>query len=308
VRGLLLGGYKNMKIKWYNLLLFISPAFILYTIFVIYPFISSIYLSFFSWVGVGAKKYVGLKNFYDTLFGSFKEEFFNALWHNIYFFIVVSIVEVSLGFIVALGLATQIKGYHIFRSIIYIPNVISMVLVGFIWGLILNPQIGLINQILKAIGLGHFAKAWLGDPNFAFNTIIAVNIWRHLGFYVLVMLAAIINIQPDFIEAAYIDGANNWNVIKNIIIPLTIPTAQTLILLLFIWSFSVFELIYALEGVQAGPFRSTDVLGTLFYRTAFGGLGSARMDLGLGAAIVTLMFLIILPVSFLYIRLVERRR
>lgn len=297
-----------MKIKWFHFCIFVLPAFFLYTLFVIYPFISSIHLSFFSWVGVGAKKYVGLRNFIDIIFGNFKGEFFNALWHNIYFFIVVSIIEVSLGFLIALGLASQIKGYHIFRSIIYLPNVISMVLVGFIWGLILNPQIGLINQFLKFIGLSNLAKPWLGDPSLAFNTIIAVNIWRHLGFYVLVMLASIIGILPDYIEAGYIDGASNWQIIRKIIIPMTLPTTQTLILLLFIWSFSVFELVYALEGVQAGPFRSTDVLGTLFYRTAFGGLGSARMDLGLGAAIVTLMFIFILPVSFIYVRFVERRR
>lgn len=297
-----------MKIKWFHFCIFVLPAFFLYTVFVIYPFISSIYLSFFSWVGVGAKKYVGLRNFFDILVGNFKGEFFNAFWHNIYFFIVVSIIEVSLGFLIALGLASQIKGYHIFRGIIYLPNVISMVLVGFIWGLILNPQIGLINQFLKLIGLNKLAKPWLGDPNLAFNTIIAVNIWRHLGFYVLVMLASIIGILPDYIEAGYIDGASNWQIVRKIIIPMTLPTVQTLLLLLFIWSFSVFELVYALEGVQAGPFRTTDVLGTLFYRTAFGGLGSARMDLGLGAAIVTLMFIIILPVSFIYVRLIERRR
>ena len=121
------------------------------------------------------------------------------------------------------------------------------------------------------------------------------------------LLAAIIDIPPELFEAAYIDGASNWKVVWQIIFPLTIPTFQTLTVLLFIWSFNIFDIVYALEGVQAGPFRSTDVLGTLFYRTAFGGLGSAATDLGLGAAVAVLIFIMVIPLLLLYIYMVERR-
>ncbi|MFN4191191.1 MAG: carbohydrate ABC transporter permease, partial [Pseudothermotoga sp.] len=116
-----------------------------------------------------------------------------------------------------------------------------------------------------------------------------------------------LNISPDLIEAAYIDGANNWKISWRIIFPLTVPTFRTLLILLFIGSFNVFDMIYALTGVQAGPFRSTDVLGTVFYRTAFGGLGSAYTDMGLGAAVTVFIFMIVMPMSILYVYLVERR-
>lgn len=184
---------------------------------------------------------------------------------------------------------------------------IPIILVGFMWSLFLNPQIGFVNQLLRAIGLKNLAKPWLGDPNLALTVIILVNVWRSIGFYVLVLLAAIQNIPLDLIEAAYMDGASNWQLIRKVIFPLTLPTFRTLLILLFIWSFNTFELIYAMVGVQAGPFRSTDVLGTLFYRTAFGGLGSAVVDMGLGAAVTVFIFCIVMPLSILYVVYKEKR-
>jgi raffinose/stachyose/melibiose transport system permease protein len=296
-----------LRVKYRKLLPFILPALLIYMTFIIYPFAYSFFLSFFSWNGVGEKIFVGIKNFKEMLFGNYSKEFFNALGHNIYIFIMLTIFELGLGFVIATLLATNIKGRRVFQTIAYLPNIISMVLVGFIWSMMLNPQWGLINQFLRTIGLGFLAKPWLGDPNTALNTIIFVNIWRNVGFYVLVMLAAIIDIPPELFEAAYMDGASNWKVVWRIIFPLTVPTFQTLVVLLFIWSFNIFDVVYALEGVQAGPFRSTDVLGTLFYRTAFGGLGSAATDLGLGAAVAVLIFMMVIPLSLLYVFLVERR-
>ena len=290
------------------ILLFVLPALVLYTTFVIYPFIYSFVLSFYQWPGVGKKIFIGLKNFRDILTGPFAQEFRNAFVHNIYFFALTAVFELGLGFIIAVLFVTAIRGKRIFQTLVYLPNVISMILVGFIWNMMLNPQWGLVNKFLKTIGLGFLAKPWLGDPNLALNTIIAVNVWRHLGFYVLVFYAAIISIHPDLINAAYIDGANNFQIIRYIIFPMVVPTLQTLLILLFIWSFNVFDIVYALEGVQAGPFRSTDVLGTLFYRTAFGGLGSSRMDFGLGAAIAVIMFVIVVPLSMFYAYMAEKRR
>jgi len=291
----------------YYLLLFILPGLVLYTMFVIYPFIASLLLSFYKWAGVGPKIFVGLGNFKELLFGAFRGDVLNALIHNIYFFTATSILELGLGFFVALMLASNIKKASLFKTIVYIPNMIPMILVGFLWGLFLNPQVGLVNQTLKTIGLGFLARPWLGDATLAFPTIILVNVWRNLGFYVLILLASILNIPNELMEAAYIDGASPWNVVWKIIFPLSIPTFRTLLILMFIWSFNVFDIVYALEGAQAGPFRSTDVLGTLFYRTAFGGLGSGITGMGLGATLSVFIFLIIMPVSILYVHIVERK-
>ncbi len=297
-----------MSIKLRYLLVFIIPAMLLYTVFIIYPLFDSLILSFFSWPGVGSRTFVGFKNFQTLFTGSYAKELFNAFLNNVYFFLLLILLELGLGFLIALMLASKIKGAGVFRVITYIPNMIPLVLVGFMWGLFLNPQVGLVNQLLKLVGLGGLAQPWLGLENTALTTIILVNVWRNLGFYVLVILAAILDISPDLIEAAYIDGANNWKITWRIIFPLTFSTFRTLAILLFIWSFNIFDTVYALTGVQAGPYRSTDVLGTLFYRTAFGGLGSGAVDMGLGASVTVFIFMIVMPVSILYVYLVEKRQ
>ncbi len=296
-----------MKIKFLYIFLFMVPGILLYTMFVAYSFGYSLSLSFFSWPGVGPKMFVGFQNYKDALVGIYSTEFFRALSHNVYFFTLVTLLELGLGFLLALALATQLRGYHVFQTIVFMPNIISLVMVGFIWGMLLNPQIGLINEFLRSVRLGGLARGWLGDSDIVLTVIILVNVWRNVGFYILILLAAILNIPPEFFEAAYIDGATNLKITWHIVLPLVKPTFQTLTILLFIWSFNVFDLVYALEGVQAGPFRSTDVLGTLFYRTAFGGLGSARLDLGLGATVASLIFVIVFPVSILYVYFVERK-
>lgn len=290
------------------LAIFLGPAVLLYTTFVTYPLITSLVFSLYKWPGVGPMHFVGIKNFQMLFVGPYANELFNAFRHNLYFFGLNALLELGLGFLVALILATKLRGKGIFRALVYFPNTIPIVLVGFMWSLFLNPQIGLVNQFLRKAGLAWLAKPWLGDPQLALTTIVLVNVWRNLGFYVLVLLAAIQGIPADIIEAAYVDGANHWHLVLKIILPLTIPTFRTLALLLFVWSFNVFDLVYALTGVQAGPFRSTDVLGTLFYRTAFGGLGSSYVDMGLGAAVTVFIFAIVVPVSIAYVWLLERRQ
>ncbi|HPE68793.1 MAG TPA: sugar ABC transporter permease [Thermotogota bacterium] len=297
-----------MKCKTRYVLLFTVPALVLYTLFVIYPFLYSFILSFFSWSGVGERTFVGFQNFQRLVSGAYADEFRNALLHNVYFFFANTIFELGLAFIIAIILASLTWGRRFFQTIVYLPNVISMVLVGFIWSMMLNPQWGLINHLLRSVGLKGWAQPWLGQESTALNTVILVNIWRNIGFYILVFFAAILAIPKELFDAAYIDGASNWRVTWKIVFPLTVPTFQTLLILLFIWSFNIFDVVYALEGVQAGPFRSTDVLGTLFYRTAFGGLGSSAQDYGLGAAVVVLVFCMVIPLSMVYAFMLDRRR
>lgn len=295
------------KVKIGYLLVFTLPALSLYTLFVIYPIIGSLFISFYKWSGVGPMTFVGFSNFQALFIGYFSSQLWNAFFHNLIFFFFTSLLELGLGFFLALMIASNIRGGNYFKTIIYIPNMIPMVMVGFLWGLFLNPQIGFINNLLKLTGLGFMVQPWLGSMTFAFPTVIAVNIWRNLGFYVLVLLAAIINVPNELLEAAYIDGASAWNVVWKIIFPLSFSTFRTLLLLLFIWSFNVFDIVYALEGAQAGPAGATDVLGTLFYRTAFGGLGSGGTGMGLGAAVSVFIFLMIFPVSIIYVYSVEKR-
>ncbi len=297
----------KQKMKKYSFLWMLAPAFILYTMLIAYPFVSSLILSFFKWPGVGKKIFVGLANYKNVLTGYMSREFYRALGHNVIFFILSWILGVIPGLIFAIFLTARIWGNNFFKTLYFIPNTLSIVIVGFLWSLLLNPQWGFVNQFLKFVGLGFLAKPWLGDTTLALPTIIVVNAWRSMGFYILTFLAGIVGINRELFEAARIDGANERQIIFRIVIPQLYPIIGTVTILKVIWSFNVFDIIFAMEGTQAGPAGATDVLGTLFYRIAFGGLGSSEVGMGLGATVVTLIFLIVFPVSIIYVFMVEKR-
>ncbi len=283
------------------------PALVLYSVFVAYPFASSLGLSFFEWPGIGPKTFVGLDNYRNFLSGFMAPEFYRALWHNIVFFFWSLLLSVVPGLFFAFLLAAGLKGTKLLKIIYFFPNTLAIVVVGFLWGLLLNPQWGLVNQLFKAVGLGFLAKPWLGDTELALPTIIVITAWRGLGFYILVYLAAIVGVDREMTEAARIDGASEFQIAVRIVLPHLAPVIATTSMLKFIWTFNIFDIVYAMEGSQGGPAGSTDVLGTLFYRIAFGGLGSSQVGMGLGATVVTLIFLLVLPVSIFYIFFVERR-
>ena len=291
----------------YSYLLMLLPALILYSVFVVYPFISSLFLSLFQWSGMGPKTFVGLANYKQVLFGTMQLEFFRALGHNIFFFAFSLLLEFVVGLVLALILASRLRGHRFFETLFFLPNTLSIVIVGFLWGLLLNPQRGFINRFFEAVGLDFLVLPWLGDPALALPTVVAVSSWRAMGFYVLVLLAALLDIPQELYEAADIDGASFWQKTRRITFPLLLPTLGTLTILHFIWSFNVFDIVYAMEGTQAGPAHATDVLGTLFYRIAFGGLGSSYVDMGLGATVISLMFLLIFPISMAYVFYTERQ-
>ncbi|MCE1206692.1 MAG: sugar ABC transporter permease [Spirochaetia bacterium] len=288
-------------------LLMLLPALLLYSLFVAYPFFSSLGLSFYDWPGIGPKKFIGFGNYRNILTGFMAPEFFRAAWHNVIFFIWSLVLSVVPGLFFAFLLAAGIKGTKFLKVIYFFPNTLAIVIVGFLWGLLLNPQWGLVNQLFKAVGLGFLAKPWLGDTKLALPTIIVVTAWRGLGFYILVYLAAIIGIDREMTEAARIDGATEMQIAGRIILPHLMPIIATTSMLKFIWTFNIFDIVYAMEGTQGGPAGSTDVLGTLFYRIAFGGLGSSQVGMGLGATVVTLIFLIVFPVSVFYVFIIEKR-
>ncbi len=285
----------------------LAPAVILYSVFIAYPFINSLLLSFYDWPGIGPKIYVGLSNYKNVLTGYMSSEFFRALGHNVRFFLLNWSLSMLLGLGLALALAAGLKGTRILKVIFFLPNTLSIVIVGFLFGLLLNPQWGIINQTLRVLGLENLARPWLGDTKTALPTIILVSVWHGLGFYVLVFLSSILGLNRSLFEAARIDGAGEFQIILKIILPQLVPIISTLTMLKVIWTFNVFDIVYAMTGVQAGPAGSTDVLGTLFYRIAFGGLGSSEVGMGLGATVVTLIFLIVFPVSIIYVFTVEKR-
>lgn len=303
----MIGGSGGVGVHKRTLFLMLAPAVLLYTLLVAYPFVSSLTLSFYDWPGIGPKRWIGLDNYANVLTGFMSAEFYRAFWHNVVFFVWSLLLSVVPGLFFAFLLAVGLKGTGWLKVVFFFPNTLSIVVVGFLWSLLLNPQWGLVNQLFKAVGLGFLARPWLGDIGLALPTIIAVTAWRGLGFYVLVYLAAILGVDREEAEAARIDGATETQIALRVVLPHLLPIIATTSILKFIWTFNIFDIVYAMEGSQGGPAGSTDVLGTLFYRIAFGGLGSSQTGMGLGATVVTLIFLVVFPVSLLYVFVLERR-
>ena len=275
-------------------LVMVVPALALYVTFVLYPIAQGVVYSLYESSGFGLTKFVGLYNYRRILtVPPLSTAFFNALGNNVVLFLVNTGTKLLLATCLAVLIYRCQRGGGFYKAVYFIPVTLSTVVVGYLWGLLLNPAWGPINQALRQLGLGTLARPWLGDMDIALYVVAMVGVWKNLGFFTLIVLAGLLAIPEDSYEAARIDGASGLRLHRHITIPLLYPTFLVLIVLNFIGSFEAFDLVYALTGPEGGPYYSTDVLGAFFYRTAFQSFGG----FGLGAAIATLTFLIVFPVS-----------
>jgi raffinose/stachyose/melibiose transport system permease protein len=189
------------------------------------------------------------------------------------------------------------------------PVIISLVATGFIWTLMLSPHIGLINPVLRDLGLGVFTRAWLSDTTWALPAVILVQAWNLLGWSIIIYLAGLQSIPEELRQAAKIDGANDWQCFWRVVFPLLSPSFTALTVLTFIQIFRVFDVVYVLTGPLGAPAGRTDVLGTLVYRTAFGfeGMTSADARMSYAIAISVLIFIMMAIISAGLITFLRRR-
>lgn len=274
---------------------FILPALIIYTVFMLYPLVSSLGLSLFSWNGYGEKTYVGFANFIK-LFGNsnYSDRFFGALKNNTAFFIETIILQNGMALLLAMLVNNRrLKGAKLFRSLFYIPCTLSIIVVGYIWTLIYNPLWGSLNHFLDLLGMSSQKAAWLGNKKTALLAIAIANAWQYAGTPFIMFLAGMNAIPSDLYEAADIDGAPTTKQFYMITLPLIMPIIFIISVIVFVGNFSAFEIIYAMTGTTGAPNYTTDILGTFFYRTCFGARLGMPPDMGVGAAIATCMFIII---------------
>ncbi len=280
-----------------NLLLFVLPALAIYITFAVFPLGKSIFMSFFDTDGGSGDVFVGLAN-YKELFThpTTSERFWNALINNTQYFAIHLIVEVPMGLLLAALLTSGALGKSegIYRTLLFIPATLSVVIVGFIWRLIINPLWGLVDFPL------------LGTESTALSTISLMSVWQYVGIPMVFLYSALLAVPNDVIEASRIDGANSWKAFWRVKFPLIAPQFGLIAILTYIWTFNGFDLVFALNGSAPGPNYSTDILGTLFYRTFFGSSGQVA-DLDLGATVATVIFLTVLVVTAIYFWLVQRR-
>lgn len=266
---------------------FLAPALLVYTMFMVYPLLDSLRLSLFSDEG----SFVGLDNFREILpGGSLSSSFWNALGNNFVFFGFHFLIQNPVGLALAVLLTQHLlkRGRGTYRTLIFSPTVLSVVIVGFIWQLILSPLWGIVSKPL------------LGLTTTALPTLSLMSVWQFVGIPMMFFYAVLVGIPDDLIEAARVDGANGWKIFWRIVFPLLLPMLGIISIITYIANLNAFDLIYSVQGALAGPEFSTDIMGTLFYRTFFGfqlQSGSTAM----GATVATAMFIVILMGVLVYL-------
>jgi len=275
-------------------ILYILPAMLFYVVFMAYPMIDSIRLSFYSGT-TGTREFVGFAN-YVRLFTDpvVSTRFWNAFGNNWIFFAYHMILQNSLGILFAAILTNRtMRGRQLYQTLIFIPCTIAVLVTGYLFKLILNPIWA--GTTLKKAGLGFLVRSWLGDPKTALSCVSLVSVWQWVGIPTMMFVAAFQGISDDLIEAASIEGASPWQQFIKIKIPLIVPVIGMIAIMTFVSNFNAFDVVFSMETPDGAPNYSTDIIGTLFYRYGVAGQHPVGIpEPGVGAAISTTVFLILL--------------
>jgi raffinose/stachyose/melibiose transport system permease protein len=277
---------------------FLLPAAVLYIGLVILPVVQAVYFSFFRWNGLGPlQNFIGFAN-YARAFGD--SVFVGALGHNLLIVLLSLAIQLPLALGLALLVGRGLPGRAVFRTIFFLPFVLSEVITGVIWSFIYRPNGGLINVILQSIIPGAEPTAWLADPNTVLYALFAVITWKYFGYHMILYLAGLQNIPAELEEAAQIDGCGRFQTLRYITIPLLGSTIRLTIYLSVLGSLQFFDLIWVMT--TGGPVNASNTMATYLYKFAF-----QRFQLGYGSAIAAIMFLICFGFSLVYQRFVMRR-
>jgi len=283
---------KNKKV----ILIFLLPALVFYILFILYPVFRTFYNSFFK-IGAFRIKYVGLKNFREIV----KDEIFWKSAKNTLIWAGASIVlEIGTAFLLALALFNKIWLHRFFRVAWFVPVLIPYIVTGIIWLWIYNYDWGVLNTILRTIGLRNFVVPWLGNPKTALPALIVGTTWMWTGFNMVILLAAMHSIPHTIFDAAKVDGANSFQIVTKVMIPLLRPTFSNLVVLCFIGKMRVFDMVWV--TTEGGPLWSTETVATYIFKRAF---KWNVYDLGYPSALATLWFIVIFVISLILGRLIK---
>ena len=261
---------------------FVSPALILISTFVGIPFIMCIYYSFFKWNGIDkSKSFIGIEN-YIKLFTD-DPGFKSAFLYSLIYMLLVTVIVNMFALFVALILESNIRGKGFFRAAFYIPNIISLIVIGFVWKFIFSR---VFDSLALLTGLEIFNLSWLGDPRIAVYSTVLVTVWQSLGFYMIIYIAGLQSVPGDIIEAVKIDGAGSIRRFFSVTLPLILPSVTVCLFHSISNSLKMFELIFSLTG--GGPGTATTTLPLDIYNTAFN-----NNQFGYGSAKSVILFLLV---------------
>lgn len=278
---------------WLLALPFLAPALIFYVIFLLVPLVGTLALSVTEWNGfnIADIRFVGGDNF--RAMGD-DPVFWQSLRHNIVFLGGSVVLKTFVALLVALALDQRLPFSHLFRGVYLMPTVISLVVVGIVFMLLFSPSLGLINPFLESIGLGRFAGAWLGDPNLALPILVVIDTWHGFGLYMFLFISRLIAIPQDLHDAAFVDGANAWQDILHVTLPLMKSMVAMVVLLASIEALKMFSLVYVMT--KGGPNHATEVLSTWAYFQAF-----TANKIGYGSAILVVLLVITFILAYVHV-------
>ena len=278
-------------------ILYILPALLVYILFMAYPLIDSIRLSLYQGSG-NMREFAGFSNYIELFTqGELSVRYWGAFRNTGVFFAIHMLVQNVLGIAFATILTNhKMRGRKLYQTIIFVPTTFAVLVTGYLWRLLLNPVWS--QGLWDAVGLPSLAKPWLGMESTALIFVSLVSCWQWIGIPTMMFVAALLGISDDIYEAADIEGANGWQVLWYIKLPLIMPIVGIVTILTFVNNFNAFDIIYAMQTANGAPAYTTDLIGTLFYRVGIAGQHPVAIpDAGMGATIATVTFVMLAVVS-----------
>ncbi|WP_261800523.1 carbohydrate ABC transporter permease [Paenibacillus sp. PAMC21692] len=277
---------------------FLAPAIIVYTTFLLGPVMGSFFYSLTNWNGLyQTMDFVGLRNFVNLMEDGV---FAKAIRNTMVFTVFVVLIQNAIGVPLALAMDSRIRSKQVLKTLFFVPAILSPLVVGYTWTYIYEPQNGVLNTILRTVGLTGWEQSWLGDPQFALYSIVVMAVWQFSGYSMVIYLANLQTIPGDLYEAADIDGAGKWQQFKSITFPLLAPSITINIVLSSIGTLKAFDIIYV--TTKGGPYYATETMTTLLFSTAF-----TKSSFGYGTAMGVVMFFFVFIISLAQILLLRRR-
>ena len=281
--------------------MFIAPAALALILTMAAPMADAVLLSLQNWDGMRPPSWVGFGNYLNLMRD---ETFYRALWHTAYFTICTVILQTILPLLIASLLSSGVRGSTAFRTLYFMPVIISLAISGLLWAMLFEPNFGPVNTFLRAVGLGGLTQLWLADAATVMPSVIIVSVWQSLGFYLVIFFAALQGVPKDLYEAAELDGANAWSRFVHVSVPTIWPVILIVIVLNTINGIKVFDQIWVMTA--GGPNYASATLGTYLYAMAFGAMGASNSRLGYATAIAMVILLLSIVVSVVQIRLGRR--
>ncbi|HOQ67223.1 MAG TPA: sugar ABC transporter permease [Candidatus Atribacteria bacterium] len=277
---------------------FVLPGLVLYIVFFVVPSFIGIYFSFTDWNRYSSEvKFVGLEN-YRAIFAS-GSNYLSYVRNTLNFTIISNIVKIIPALFLALLLSSNIRGQNVHRAILFFPALLPYLVIGLIFRSMLHPQTGFVNNMLRTLGLDFMAKRWLIDPKWVWPSIYAVDAWRGIGYVMTIFIAGLSSIPRHYYEVADIDGANFFQKLIHITLPMLKPAITINLIFGITYGLKVFDIIFVLTN--GGPGRMTEVINTAIFKEF------ALGTYGMGTALSTLLFVFMVVVSVLLLKIMSKR-